>query len=232
MSQIPTRYQATIGQNINQNYSLESLIIQGPSKDAVYTAINNYAKTYHSQLTLDECQTVNHQIKNIQQKANKVINQLTDLWNNELKTKFDYLKTLDGQKHAEFSSAISLKYNQQIRQLAQRVPTTIELTGHPTANIGRRFSKKIRWRNTLEIINYLQSLSTSLNDNMTKQNIYQQLRLPFSDYLEQHPEHLQKYLKETNPEISVFYGQDALDTFYFNTYYDQSTEIEIVSPWD
>lgn len=67
---------------------------------------------------------------------------------------------------------------------------------------------------------------------MTKQNIYQQLRLPFADYLEQHPKHLQKYLKETNPEISVFYGQDALDTFYFNTYYDQSTEIEIVSPWD
>ena len=67
---------------------------------------------------------------------------------------------------------------------------------------------------------------------MTKQNIYQQLRLPFADYLEQHPERLQKYLKETNPEISVFYGQDELDTFYFNTYYDQSTKIEIVSPWD
>lgn len=166
MSKIPTRYQATIGQNINQNYPLQSLIIQGPSKDAVYTAINNYAKAYHPQLTPDECQTVSQQIKNIQQKANKVIDQLTDLWNNELKTKFNYLKTLDGQEHAEFSSAISLKYNQQIRQLAQRVPTTIELTGHPTANIGRHFSKKIRWRNTLEIINYLQSLSTSIDDNI------------------------------------------------------------------
>lgn len=99
-----------------------------------------------------------------------------------MKTKFNYLKTLDGQEHAEFSSAISLKYNQQIRQLAQRVPTTIELTGHPTANVGRRFSKKLRWRNTLEIINYLKSLSTSIDDNITKQDIYQQLRLPFADY--------------------------------------------------
>lgn len=84
MSKIPTRYQATIGQNINQNYPLQSLIIQGPSKDAVYTAINNYAKAYHPQLTPDECQTVSQQIKNIQQKANKVIDQLTTLWNNEV----------------------------------------------------------------------------------------------------------------------------------------------------
>lgn len=183
------------------------IIVQ--SSDDLRHLLIDFSNQYNPKLPDDFDQLYNEQLAAVTDQFNQVHTQLINLWNMQLKDKFEVLKTKDDQEHAEYSAAVSTVYNESIRQIVDQVSTALHSWSKTmkspdilqSSHVSR--IRKVRWRTVPQICEQLKYYAKILQSEQTKELVTKNQLDDVITYILKHPDDFAKFVQERYNNIEV-----------------------------
>lgn len=187
------------------------------SSDDLRHLLIDFSEQYNPKLPDDFDQLYNEQLVAVIDQLKQAYTQLNDLWNTQLKDKFEVLKTKDDQEHAEYSAAVSTVYNESIRQIVDQVNTALcnwsKTMKSPDILQNSRIShiRKVRWRTVPQICEQLKYYIKILQSEQIKELVTRNQLDDVITYILKHPDDFAKFVQNhsdhyNNAEVIIADG--------------------------
>lgn len=208
----------TIGKIKSPDYhSNDRLGVIVQSRDDFKHLLIDFSNQYNPTLPDNFDQLYDEQLVAVIDQLKQAYAQLSNLWNTQLKDKFEVLKTKDDQEHAEYSAAVSIVYNESIRQIVDQVNAALhnwsKTMKSPDILQSSHVShiRKVRWRTVPQICEQLKYYVKILQSEQTKELIIKNQLDDAITYILKHPDNFAKFVQNhsdhyNNAEIVIADG--------------------------
>lgn len=198
-------------------YTYDRLGIIVQSSDDVRNILIDFNEQYNPKLPDNFDQLYNEQLAAVIDQLKQAYTQLSNLWNTQLKDKFEVLKTKDDQEHAEYSAAVSTVYNELIRHIVDQVNATLydwsKTMKSPDILQNSHVShiRKVRWRTVPQICEQLKYYVKILQSEQTKELVIKNQLDDVITYILKHPDNFAKFVQNhsnryNNAEVVIADG--------------------------
>lgn len=183
-------------------YDRLGVIVQ--SSDDVINLLIDFSNQYNPELPNNFDQLYDEQLVAVVDQLNQAYTQLSNLWNTQLKDKFEVLKTKDDREHAEYSAAVSAVYNESIRQIVDQVNVALrnwsKTMKSPDILQSSRVShiRKVRWRTVPQICEQLKYYVRILQSEQIKELVTKNQLDNVITYILKHPDNFAKFVQNHN----------------------------------
>lgn len=180
-------------------YDRLGVIVQ--SSDDIRHLLIDFSEQYNPKLPSNFNQLYDEQLAAVIDQLKQAYAQLSDLWNAQLKDKFEVLKTKDDQDHAEYSAAVSTVYNESIRHTINQVNAALhdwsKTMKSPDILQNSHVShiRKVRWRTVPQICEQLKYYIKILQSEQTKELITKNQLDSVITYILKHPDNFAKFVQ-------------------------------------
>lgn len=187
------------------------------SSDDLRNLLIDFSNQYNPKLPDNFDQLYNEQLAAVIDQLNQVYAQLSNLWNTQLKDKFEVLKTKDDQEHAEYSAAVSTVYNESIRQIVDQVNAALrnwsKTMKSPDILQNSHVShiRQVRWRTVSQICEQLKYYVKILQSEQIKELVTKNQLDDVITYILKHPDNFAKFVQNhsdhyNNDEVVIADG--------------------------
>lgn len=181
-------------------YDRLGIIVQ--SSDDIRNILIDFSEQYNPKLPDNFDQLYNEQLAAVIDQLKQAYTQLSNLWNTQLKEKFEVLKTKDDQEHAEYSAAVSTVYNESIRQIVDQVNAAFydwsKIMKSPDILKNSHVShiRKVRWRTVPQICEQLKYYVKILQSEQTKELVTKNQLDDVITFILKHPDDFAKFAQD------------------------------------
>lgn len=168
----------------------------------------DFSEQYNPQLPNNFDQLYNEQLAAVIDHLKQAYTQLSNLWNTQLKDKFEVLKTKDDQEHAEYSAAVSTVYNKSISQIVDQVNIALydwsKTMKSPNILQSSHVShiRKVRWRTVPQICEQLKYYAKILQSEQTKELVTKNQIDDVITYILKHPDDFTEFVQTRSSDYS------------------------------
>lgn len=196
-------------------YDRLGVVVQ--SSDDLKHLLIDFSEQYNPKLPDNFDQLYEEQLVAVINQLDQAYTQLNDLWNTQLKDKFEVLKTKDDQEHAEYSAAVSTVYNESIRHIVDQVNTALydwsKTMKSPDILQSSHVShiRKVRWRTVPQICEQLKYYVRILQSEQIKELVTKNQLDDVITYILKYPDDFAKFVQNcseyyNNAEVALVDG--------------------------